>query len=192
MIGVLTQKNPFSSKNRWIACASVLRALGEPRVPSSLGGGKCSGRGAQGVGSSHREQGNGQHGKGFGAKTITNWTARKAAEEGEGDQDGGSKPGRSRDTDGRRMRSEGHTVREREEREERSANGPRRHPGKQQVDQYRRARLPHQRAREPRNRPGGEIEAGAHRERRPMLALAGLTRPVARDRTQGREVAKRG
>ena len=25
MIGVLTQKNPFSSKKRWIACASVCR-----------------------------------------------------------------------------------------------------------------------------------------------------------------------
>ena len=27
MIGVLTQKKPFSSKNRWIACASVCRTL---------------------------------------------------------------------------------------------------------------------------------------------------------------------
>jgi hypothetical protein len=26
MIGVLTQKNPYPSKNRWIACASVGRA----------------------------------------------------------------------------------------------------------------------------------------------------------------------
>jgi hypothetical protein len=36
-------------------------------------------------------------GKGFGAKTITYWTAGEAAEEGEGDQDAGSKPGRGRD-----------------------------------------------------------------------------------------------
>jgi hypothetical protein len=27
MIGVLTQKKPFSSKNRWIACAKVCRTL---------------------------------------------------------------------------------------------------------------------------------------------------------------------
>ena len=156
-------------------------ALGKPRALASLGGGKGSGSGAEGVGSSHREEGNCQHGKGFGAKTITNWTARKAAEEGEGDQDGGSKPGRSRDTDGRRMRSERHTIREREEREERSANGPRRRPGKQQIDQHRRARLPHQRARDARDGPGGEIKAGAHRKRCPVLALAGLTRPKAID-----------
>src|SRR5215471_8528219 len=60
--------------------ARVARALGEPRVPSSLGGRKGKGRGAQGVGTSHRKERNCEQGKGFGAKTITNWTARKAAE----------------------------------------------------------------------------------------------------------------
>ena len=97
--------------------------------------------------------------KGFGAKTITYRTAGEAAEEGEGDQDAGSKPRRGRDADRCRMGSECHSVGEREEREECSANGPRRRSGKQQVDQHRRAGLPHQRAREARNRPGGEIEA---------------------------------
>src|SRR6516164_10471487 len=87
-------------------------ALGKPRALASLGGGKGSGSGAEGVGSSHREQCNCQHGKGFGAKTITNWTARKAAEEGEGGQHGGSKPSRGRDADGRRMGSERHSLRE--------------------------------------------------------------------------------
>ena len=82
------------------------------------------------------------------------------------------------------MGSERHSVGEREEREECSANGPRRRSDKQQVDQHRRAGLPHQRAREARDSPGDEIEAGAHRKRRPMLALAGLTRPAARDRHQ--------
>jgi hypothetical protein len=42
-------------------------ASGEPRALSSLGGGKGNGRGAEGVGPSHCEQGNGQHGKGVGA-----------------------------------------------------------------------------------------------------------------------------
>ena len=73
----------------------VARALAEPRAPTWLGGGKGNGRAAEGVGPSHREQGNGQHGKGFGAKTITYRTAGEAAKEGEGDQDAGSKPGRA-------------------------------------------------------------------------------------------------
>jgi len=34
MIGVLTQKKPFSSKNRWIACASADSALWVSRTPS--------------------------------------------------------------------------------------------------------------------------------------------------------------
>ena len=79
------------------APARVARAPGEPRVPSSLGGGKVKGRGAEGVGTSHRKERNCEQGKGFGAKTITYRTAGEAAEEGEGDQDTGSKPGRGRD-----------------------------------------------------------------------------------------------
>ena len=59
------------------------------RALSSLGG-KGNGCGAESVGPSHRQQGSGQHGKGFGAKTITYWTASEAAEEGEGDKDAGS------------------------------------------------------------------------------------------------------
>ena len=42
-------------------------ASGEPRALSSLGGGKGNGRGAEGVGPSHCEQGNGQHSKGVAA-----------------------------------------------------------------------------------------------------------------------------
>ena len=57
-------------------------------------------------------------------------------------------------------------------------------PGKQQVDQHRRAGLPHQRSGDARDGPSGEIEAGAHRKRRPMLAPVGLTRLAARDRHQ--------
>src|SRR5258706_4195309 len=163
----------------WVACARS-----EPRALSSLGGGKGYGRGAEGVGPSHRKEGNGELGKGFGAKAITYWTAGEATEKGEGDQDAGSKPGRGRDADRGRMGSERHSIREREEREERRAHGPRSRPGKQQVDQHGRARLPHERARDARDGPGGEIEAGAHRKRRPVLALAGLTRPAARDRHQ--------
>ena len=119
MIGVVTQKEPCSSRNRWVACASVVRALWESRAPalSLLGAGKGNGRGAEGVGPSHCEQGNGQHGKGFGAKTITYWAAGEAAEKGERDQDAGGKPGRGRDADRRRMRSERHPIGEREERE---------------------------------------------------------------------------
>ena len=86
----------------------------------SLGGGKRKGRGAKSVGPRHREQGHREQGKGFGAKTITYGTAGQAAEEGEGDQDPGSKPGRRRNADRRRMGSERHPVREREEREERT------------------------------------------------------------------------
>ena len=59
-------------------------ALGELRL-SSLGGGKCNDRGAEGVSPSHRQQGNGQHCKGFGAETIPYWAASEAAEEGKGD-----------------------------------------------------------------------------------------------------------
>ena len=39
----------------WVACAR-----NEPRALSSLDGGKGYGRGAEGIGPSHREQGNGQ------------------------------------------------------------------------------------------------------------------------------------
>jgi hypothetical protein len=63
----------------WVACARS-----EPRALSSLvlslGGGKGYGRGAEGVGPSHRKEGNGELGKGFRAKTITYWTAGEAAE----------------------------------------------------------------------------------------------------------------
>ena len=82
-----------------------------------LRAGQGNGRDTQGVGPSHCKQGNGQYGKGFGAKTITHRTASKAAEEGERDQDAGSKPGRGKDADRRRMGSERHPVGEREERE---------------------------------------------------------------------------
>ena len=78
------------------APARVARALDEPRAPTSLGG-KGNGRGTEGIGPSHRQQGNGQHGKGFGAKTITYWAAGEAAEKGERDQGAGGKPGRGRD-----------------------------------------------------------------------------------------------
>src|SRR5258708_39418956 len=104
--------------------------------------GNPKGRGAKSVGPSHREQGNRKQGKGFGAKTITYGTAGEAAEEGEGDQDPGSKPGRRRNADRRRMGSERHAVREREEREERRARGARCRTGKQQVDQHRRTGCP--------------------------------------------------
>jgi len=70
----------------WVACARS-----EPRALSSLGGGKGYGRGAEGVGPSHRKEGNGELGKGFGANAITYWTAGEATEKGEGDQDAGSK-----------------------------------------------------------------------------------------------------
>jgi hypothetical protein len=67
------------------APARVARALGERRAPTSLGGGKGHGRGAESVGPSYREQDNGQHGKGFSAEAITYWAAGDTAEEGEGD-----------------------------------------------------------------------------------------------------------
>src|SRR5262249_25539167 len=89
----------------------------------ALGRGKHKARGTKGVRPSDREQGDGQSGKGFGAKTITYRTAGEAAEEGEGNQDARSKPGRRRDADRRRMGSERHSVSEREEREERRADG---------------------------------------------------------------------
>jgi hypothetical protein len=41
---------------------------------------------------------------------ITYWAAGEATEEGKGDQDAGGKPGRGRDADRRRMRSERHTI----------------------------------------------------------------------------------
>jgi hypothetical protein len=47
--------------------ANCSACSGEARAPSSLGGGKGEGRGAEGVGPSHRKQGNGQQGEGFGA-----------------------------------------------------------------------------------------------------------------------------
>ena len=50
-----------------------------------LGGGKGCGRGAEGVSPSHREEGDGHHGKGFGAEPITYWPAGEATEEGKGD-----------------------------------------------------------------------------------------------------------
>src|SRR5262249_33220742 len=152
----------------WVACSgSAARPL------SLLGSGKSNRRGAKGVGPSHRENGNGQQGKGFSAKTITYPAAGEAAKEGEREQDAGSKPGRGRDADRRRMGSERDPVRERKECEECRAHGPRRRAGKQQIDKHRRARLPHQRARKARNGSGGEIKAGTHRERAPMLALSG-------------------
>src|ERR1700730_8946883 len=91
---------------------------------SSLGGGKGYGRGAEGVGPSHRKEGNSELGKGFGAKAVTYWTGGEAAEEGEGNQAAGSKPGRGSDADRGRMGSERHSIREREEREERRTHGP--------------------------------------------------------------------
>jgi hypothetical protein len=48
----------------------VARTLGVRRALSSLGGGKGYGRGAEGVGPSHRKEGDGELGKGFGAKQI--------------------------------------------------------------------------------------------------------------------------
>ena len=45
-------------------------------IPVTLvGGGKGNGCSAEGVSPSHREEGNGQHGKGFGAEAITYWPA---------------------------------------------------------------------------------------------------------------------
>src|SRR5258707_4919079 len=99
----------------------------------SLGGGKPKGRGAKSVGPSHREQGNREQGKGSGAKTITYGTAGEAAEEAEGDQDPGGKPGRRRNANRHRMGTERHPVRERDEREERRAHGARYRHGMQQV-----------------------------------------------------------
>jgi len=71
------------------APARVARALDEPRAPTSLGG-KGNGRGAEGVGPGHREQGDGQHGKSLGAETVPYWTAGEPTKKGEGDQDAGS------------------------------------------------------------------------------------------------------
>jgi hypothetical protein len=73
VIGVVTPKERCSSRGPVGSPAPtrVARALAEPRAPTWLGAGKGDGRGAEGVGPSHREQGNGQHGKGFCAKTIT-------------------------------------------------------------------------------------------------------------------------
>lgn len=136
-----TGRRPYSSRLEGgalpVSCALL-----------SLGGGKCNGRGAEGVNSSHRQQGNGQPCKGFGAEMITYWAAGEAAKEGEGDQDAGNNPGRRGDADRCRMGGECHPVQEREEREERRAHGARRRSGKQQVDQNRGTGLAHQRARE--------------------------------------------
>ena len=92
------------------APARVARALEEPRVPTWLGGGEGNGRGAEGVGPRHREEGDGQHGKGFGAETVTYWTAGEPTKEGEGDQDASSKPGRGGNADRCRMGGERHPV----------------------------------------------------------------------------------
>jgi hypothetical protein len=77
-----------------LAPPQVACARSETRALSSLCGGKGYGRGAEGIGPSHCEEGNGQLGKGFCAKTITYWAAGEAAEEGEGDQDARSNPGK--------------------------------------------------------------------------------------------------
>src|SRR5262249_19614791 len=62
--------------------------LGQAARPLSLlGSGKSNGRGAKGVGPSHRENGNGQQRKGFSAKTITYRSAGNAAQEREREQD---------------------------------------------------------------------------------------------------------
>src|SRR5215469_15436839 len=153
-------------------------------ISLSLGGDKGKGGGAERVGTSQRKERNREQGKGFGAKTITYWTTGEAAEEGERNQDAGSKPDRGRDADRRLMGSERHSIREREERKERRTHGLCRRPDKQQVDQHRRAGLPHQCGRDARDCAGREIEAGAHRKRRPTLVLPGLARPAARDRHQ--------
>src|SRR6266404_6469224 len=77
----------------------VLRRGEASALSSLVRGGKGGGRGAEGVSPGHREEGNGQHGEGFGAEAIAYWPAGEAAEEGEGDQDAGSKPGRGREAD---------------------------------------------------------------------------------------------
>src|SRR5215469_3526766 len=99
-------------------------------ISLSLGGDKGKKGGAESVGTSNRKERNREQGKGFGAKTITYWTAGQAAEEGERNQDAGSKPGRGRDADRRLMGSERHTISEREERKERRTHSPRCRPGK--------------------------------------------------------------
>ena len=95
-----------------------------------LGGDKGKGGGPEGVSTSHRKERNREQGEGFGAKTITYWTAGEAAKESERNQDAGSKPGRGRDADRRLMGSERHSIREREERKERRTHGLRRRPDK--------------------------------------------------------------
>ena len=78
------------------APARVARAPDEPRAPTSLGG-KGNGGGTEGIGPSHRQQCNGQHGKGFGAKAVTYRATGETAEKGEGEQNASGKPGRGRD-----------------------------------------------------------------------------------------------
>jgi hypothetical protein len=65
---------PPASKAVKMGALSVSCAL------SSLGGGKRNGRGAEGVSPSHREQGNGQHGKGFRANRQLAGRAERSAE----------------------------------------------------------------------------------------------------------------
>ena len=89
----------------------------EPSAASSLSCGKGKGRGAEGVGPGHREQGDGQHGKSFGAETVTYWTAGEPTKKGEGEQNASGKPGRGRDADRHHVGSERHPIGEREERE---------------------------------------------------------------------------
>ena len=57
MIGVVTPKERCSSREPMgsPAPARVARALEAPRAPTWLGAGKGDGRGAEGVGPSHRE-----------------------------------------------------------------------------------------------------------------------------------------
>ena len=64
------------------APARVARALDEPRAPTSLGS-KGNGRDTEGIGPSHRKKRNREQDEGFGAKTITYWTAGEAAKESE-------------------------------------------------------------------------------------------------------------
>ena len=91
-----------------ISAVTAVERSGAASVGVTKLAAKGSGCGAEGVRPSHGEKGNGQHGKGFGAEAITYWPAGEAAEEGEGDHDPGSKPGRGWDADRRRMGNERH------------------------------------------------------------------------------------
>jgi hypothetical protein len=81
------------------------------RAMSFLAGGKVNGRRGEGIKPGYREQGGGQHGKGFGAEAVTERPADEAAEESEGDQDAGGKPGRGRDADRQKMGDERRRIR---------------------------------------------------------------------------------